>query len=155
MDEFYFKEMRTWGHSKISSDCAYKSCESRELGGKRSSRFPCVTPVVETFSSVRVTFRTLSNINTPQPKQPTVLTCRLLLQKSPTTGFRPDSKYASHQRYCQYRVWVDCKCIAFVAAGWCTITRKCTSLNYEKSYFWWYGYSACGDSTRSKWIEKH
>ena len=27
--------------------------------------------------------------------------------------------------------------------------------NYKKSYFWWSGNSACGDSTESNWIEKH
>ena len=26
--------------------------------------------------------------------------------------------------------------------------------NYKKSYFWWFGDPACGDSAGSKWIEK-
>ena len=50
--------------------------ESRESGGGGSSRFPCVTPVVETVYSNRVAFRILSNINdeAPPQKQPTALT---------------------------------------------------------------------------------
>ena len=53
--------------------CAW--CESRELGSKGSSRFACITPVVETFSD-RVTFRIPSNISdgAPLQKQPTALT---------------------------------------------------------------------------------
>ena len=72
-DEFSFKEMRTWGQSKISPSCICVWCESGELGRRRSSRFPCVTPVVETFSSDRVTFRIPSNMNdgVPLQKQPT------------------------------------------------------------------------------------
>ena len=41
-------------------------CESRELGGRRSSGFPCVKPVVKS-SSGRVTFRIQSNINDGAP----------------------------------------------------------------------------------------
>ena len=48
VDEFPFKEMKTWGQPKISSYCFCVWCESRELGGRGSSRFPCATPVVET-----------------------------------------------------------------------------------------------------------
>ena len=74
VDEF-LKEMRTWGQSKISSYCFCVQCESRESGGRGSSRFPCVTPVVEN-SSDRVTFRILSNMNdgTTVRKQQTGLT---------------------------------------------------------------------------------
>ena len=43
--------MRTWGESKISSCCFCVCCKSRELGGRGSPRFPCVTPVVQSFSS--------------------------------------------------------------------------------------------------------
>ena len=43
--------------SKISYSCICVWCESRELGRRRSSRLLCVTPVVETLSSDRVTFR--------------------------------------------------------------------------------------------------
>ena len=39
-----------WGQSKISCYCFYFWCESREFGGRGSSRFHCVTPVVETSS---------------------------------------------------------------------------------------------------------
>ena len=58
VDEFFLKKMRTWGQSKISSYCFFVWCKSRELEGRRSSRFPCLTAVVGTFSE-RVAFRTL------------------------------------------------------------------------------------------------
>ena len=45
------KEMRTQGQSKISSSCFCVWCKSRELRGSGSPRFPCVTPVMETFPS--------------------------------------------------------------------------------------------------------
>ena len=37
--------------SKILPCCFHVWCNSRELGGRGSSRFPCVTPVVESFFS--------------------------------------------------------------------------------------------------------
>ena len=49
VDEFSFKEMRTWGQYKISSCCICVWCESREIGGRKSPRFP--TPKVESFSA--------------------------------------------------------------------------------------------------------
>ena len=49
LDKFSFKEMRTWGQSKISSCCLCLRPKSRELGGRRSPRFP--TPMVEIFST--------------------------------------------------------------------------------------------------------
>ena len=124
MDEFSFKELRTWGQSKISSSCICVWCESGELRRRRSSRFPCVTPVVETFSIDRVTFRIPSNINdgTPLRKQLTALIGRLLLQKSSTTDPRSDSKCGSDWRCCKCGLWVDCKCMEFIAAGWSTKT---------------------------------
>ena len=45
------KEMSTQGQSKISSSCFCVWCKSRELRGSGSPRFPCVTPVMETFPS--------------------------------------------------------------------------------------------------------
>ena len=85
MNEFSFREMKTWGQSKVSSCCFFVWSESRELGGRGSSRFPCVIPVVET-SSDRVTFRILSNINDGAPnslrKQPT-LTVDCFRKKAP------------------------------------------------------------------------
>ena len=58
--------MRTQGESKVSSCCFCVWCKSRELGGRRSPRFPCVTPVPESFSSdlLRATLR--SPINGPR-----------------------------------------------------------------------------------------
>ena len=69
--EFSLNEIRVWGESQISSDWFCAWCELTELESRGSSRFPCVTPVVETFSD-RVTFRIPSNINdgTPLRKQP-------------------------------------------------------------------------------------
>ena len=43
------KEMRTRGQFKISSCCFW--WKSGELWGRGSPRFPCLTPVVESFSS--------------------------------------------------------------------------------------------------------
>ena len=44
------KEMKTQAQSKISSFfCVW--CKPRELGGRGSTRFPCVTPVVKSFPS--------------------------------------------------------------------------------------------------------
>ena len=114
--------MRTWGQSKILYSCICVWCESGKLGRRRSSRFPCVTVVVETFSSDRVTFRIPSNINDGAPlrKQSTTLTCRLFLQKSSTTDLRPDSKCGSDWRCYECGELVNWKCMEFVAASWCT-----------------------------------
>ena len=75
VDELFLKEMRTWGQSKISSYCFCFWCEPRESGGKGSSRFPCVTPVVEN-SLDRVILGIPSNIKDGAPvrKQPKGLT---------------------------------------------------------------------------------
>ena len=40
VDEFSFKEMRTWDRFKITFYCICDWCESEESGG-RSSKFPC------------------------------------------------------------------------------------------------------------------
>ena len=84
------------GRYKISSYCSCVWSESRESAGKRSLRFPCVTPVEET-SSHRVTFRNPSTINDGAPlrKQSTGLTRSLFPQKSSTSDLRTDSKYGS------------------------------------------------------------
>ena len=69
-------------------------CESGELEGRTSSRFPCVTPVVETFSSDRVAFRTPSNISdgTPLQKQQKSSKYRLFPEKNSTADFQSDLK---------------------------------------------------------------
>ena len=46
------KEMRTREWSRISSCYFYVSCKSKELGGRGSPRFSCVTPVVESSSDL-------------------------------------------------------------------------------------------------------
>ena len=117
-------------------------CESRELGGRQGWRFSCVTPVVETFSSDRVAFRIPSNIRDRAvlQKQPSVLTRWPLLQKSPTTGVWQDYKCRSNRTCCQCGVWVDCRCIEFVVAGWCAKKwlRLYQTMTIKKSYFWWF-----------------
>ena len=138
---------REWrrGVSEISSYCFFFWCESRELGGRGSSRFFCVIPVVETFSSDRVTFRIPSNISDRAllGKQSTALTRRPLLQKRSTTDFWQDSKCGSNWRCCECRVWVDCRCMEFVVAGWCARKwlRFYQTMRNKKSYFWWFGKS--------------
>ena len=74
------------GQSKFSSSCIYVWCELGELGSRGNSRFPCVTSVVETFSSERVTFSIPPNINVGVPlrKEPTVLAHGLFYHKPPT-----------------------------------------------------------------------
>ena len=114
--------MRTWVQSKILSSCICVWCETGELGRKRSLRFPCATPVVEIFSSDKVTFRIPSNINDGAPlrKQPTASTCRVFPQKRSTTDLRLVSICGSDWRNYDCGVWVEYKCMEFVAAGWCT-----------------------------------
>ena len=68
VDEFSFEEMRTWGQSKFTSYYINVWCESEELGGRRSLRFSCVIPVVDT-SLDRVAKHQLLCINSQQPKQ--------------------------------------------------------------------------------------
>ena len=41
LDEFSFKEMRTWGQFKISSGCLCVLCKSKELGGSVSCFVLC------------------------------------------------------------------------------------------------------------------
>ena len=48
VDRFSFKEMRTRDQSKISSCCLCVWCKPKELGGRRSIKFP--TSMVESFS---------------------------------------------------------------------------------------------------------
>ena len=55
MDEFSFKEMRTWGQPNFINFVnfiyyIYAWCDSGELGARNSLKFPCVTLVVETSS---------------------------------------------------------------------------------------------------------
>ena len=56
VDEFFIfwllpllKEKGMRGESKISSYCFCVWCGSKELGGRRSPKFPCATPLVEIF----------------------------------------------------------------------------------------------------------
>ena len=49
VDEFSFKEMRMQGQPKTLFCCLCVWCKSKELGGRRSTRFP--TSTVESFSA--------------------------------------------------------------------------------------------------------
>ena len=49
VDEFSFKRVKTWGQCKISSYC-FLFGVNQENEEAESSRFSCLTPVVETFS---------------------------------------------------------------------------------------------------------
>ena len=53
-------------------------------------------------------------INSQQPKH---VDC--FCKKSSTTDLRSDFKCGSAQRGCKSGVWVKCKCLNFVAVGWC------------------------------------
>ena len=76
VDKFSFSEMRMWDQFKITSYCFCVWCESREIGGRGSSTFPCVTQVLETSTLDRATLRILPNNNNEVPlqKQAMVLT---------------------------------------------------------------------------------
>ena len=78
--------------------------------------------MVEIFSSDRVTCRMPSNINDggPLQKQSTALTYRLFPQINFITDIRLVSICGSDWRGWESGVWVDYKCMEFVAAGWCT-----------------------------------
>ena len=56
VDEFSFKEMRCWGQHKISSYCISVWCESGQLGGRRSSKFPCITQCWKPSSLTTLSF---------------------------------------------------------------------------------------------------
>ena len=144
--------MRTWGQYKISSYCSCVWCESRESEGRGSLRFPCVTPVVET-SSHRVTFRNLSNINNGAPlqKQSTGLTCFRRKAPPQTSEWIPNTDpirgdvilgmgglqgHGIGSRKLVYKELVE------------------VQTNYKKSYFWWFGNPACGDSGGRNQTEK-
>ena len=51
VDKFSVKEMRTWGQFKISSGSLCVLCESKELGGRISAKFPAPRKPLCRFSS--------------------------------------------------------------------------------------------------------
>ena len=67
VDEFSLKEMRTWSQFEISPYCFFVWCKLREILGRGTSKFNCVTGVVENFPSHRVAFRNPSNVNDGAP----------------------------------------------------------------------------------------
>ena len=125
----------TISHTLFAFSTKWISSPSRKWGRGVSPRFHIlvfvfsvnqVTPVMETFTSDSVTFKTPSNVSNGAllQKQPSTLTRRLFPQKSSTMDPRPDSKCRSGWRHCECGVWVDCKCMEFVAAGWFTKKRS-------------------------------
>ena len=133
--------MRTWDQSKISSYCFCVWCKSRELGSRGSSRFPCVTPVLETFYSDRVVFSILTNINDGALLHKTVngLNTLTVSAKCSTTVFRK-TQVQVHGIRSHRLVYKD-------------VVEARSS--YKKSYFWWFGNPPCGDSSGSNWIDKY
>ena len=74
VDEFSFKEMRTWSQSKISSCCLCVWCKSKEMWGRGSPRFTngeelLRRPTQTSYRKLldRFAFRILSNINDGVP----------------------------------------------------------------------------------------
>ena len=134
-------------------------CESRELGGRKSSRLPCVTPVVK-ISSGRVTFRIPSKINNEAP-----------LRKQSTEHVdcsrKKDAAKKLHRRPpTRFQIWIPLEVLLICREGRLQVhgIGRCRPVykevvevrsNYKKSSFWWFGNPACGDSTGSNWIEKN
>ena len=88
----YQSRMLALSTQQMSSSCCW--CKSKELGGRGSPRFSCVTPVVKNFSSdflraIIPTFRILSDIHSGAllRKQSTALTCSLFPQKASSQMF--------------------------------------------------------------------
>ena len=118
VDEFSFKEMRTWGIITLYL------CLVWIRGNRRKVEFkiPLCNTVAEIFSLDRVALKILSNINDRVPlwKQPTALRCWLFPQKGSTTDLQLDCKCGSDWRCCECGMWVDCQYMEFIASTWCS-----------------------------------
>ena len=113
------KEPRMQGQSNITS-CYFCWCKSGELGGSSSLRFPCVTPVVESFSSdllwVIIIYWAESHLESCQNHDEAPIckiannlnTLTIFAKKGPTTDVWLDSKCTSNWRCCKCGMWVDC-----------------------------------------------
>ena len=112
MDEFSFKEMKTWGQFKFISYCICL------VWIRRTRRQEFKIPLCN--SSGGNLLRQLPNINDGGPlrKQPTSQTSWLFPQKNSTTDVRSDFKCRSDQRFCKSGMWVKCKCMEFVTVSW-------------------------------------
>ena len=98
-------------------NCSCCWCKSRKLGGRGSSRFPCVTPVVESFSTdlLRAMIRQ-GHIQNPvkhpvqhprwssSAKIPNGLNTFTISEKNSNADVRLKSKCVSDWRYCKCRV---------------------------------------------------
>ena len=125
MDELFLKEICLWGQSKISSYCFFVWCHSR---------FHCVTPLVEIFSSDKITFLIPPSIKNGAPprKLPMGLTRWLFPQKSPlqTSDWIPNADKAKVLDGLQV-----------LGNGSCRMMYKEVvevQSNYKKSYFSWF-----------------
>ena len=96
-------------------------------------------------------FRTLSNIHDGAllRKYPTALIRSLFLQKR-STKLLLDSRCASDSMCCKCMVWVDCKCMESMAAGWCTGKSLRLDQTKRNRFLWWFRNSTCIDWTGSK-----
>ena len=106
-------------------------CKSRELRGIVSPTFPCVIMLMESFSSARwatisywikwhlkscqTSTMELFSKNSQRPKNVDYF-CKMLYRGC-STWFQIHLRL---ERCCKYGVSVDCKCMEFIAAGWCT-----------------------------------
>ena len=106
--------------------------------------------------SHRVTFRNLSNINdeTPLQKQSSSLTRWLFPLKKSTADLWPDSKCGLTRGDVNLE-WVDELQLHGIGSHR-LVYKEVVEVrsNYKKSYFWWFGILAFGDSAGSNQIEK-
>ena len=154
-------------------------CESRELGGRGSSRLPCVTPVVKS-SSGRVTFRIPLKINNGAPlrKQSTErVDCSRKKGAAKKLHRRPPTRFQIRIPLEMLLIWgeggmqvhgIDRRRFFFFLCGHLgppigenavykeMVYKEMVEVrsNYKNSSCWWFGNPACGDSAESNWIEK-
>ena len=112
----YQSHVLALSNQQMSCSCCW--CKSRELGGRGSSRFSCITPMVESFFSDLLGYTigywagyiqnpVKHSVQHPRwsflQKQPTVLTRWLFPDENFAADVRLDSKCASDWRYCKCR----------------------------------------------------
>ena len=153
-----------WGESMMSSCCFHVWCKSRELGGRGSSRFPCVTSVLESFSSdifwAITSYRAESHLESCQ-----ISTMELSCENNPRLE-QVDYFCKKLHRRCSTGPWMcfwlkvsSMQGMSGLQVYWICSSRPLYSevvearSNSKKSYFWWFRNRACGDSIGSNFIE--
>ena len=126
--QFQGSEIKTQGQSKISF-FGFVWCKLRELGGRVSPRFPCVIPVMESFPSdllPAISYWTKSHPESCKTARRSSAKIINSLKKSTISARKLHCRCLTGckmrlwlERCCKCRVKVDCKCMEFVAAGWC------------------------------------